>query len=158
MAAATAGVPDCLFKCHAKWKLDNAKDGYTKDSTDRHPGIVSLGIGIQAQSILDIVYMCLYVCISIFFSLDVMVTNHYVVADVMQRAHFIITDGMAESYFLSNTLAQLTENTSRCKSHIYTHSTCTNLYFILVGCCCMRQATILLNDTIQSHEACACCK
>ena len=28
------------------------------------------------------------------------------------------------------------------ESHIYTHPTCTNSYFILLGCCCMRQATI----------------
>ncbi len=33
-AAANAGVPDSLFKCHGRWKSESAKDGYVKDSVD----------------------------------------------------------------------------------------------------------------------------
>ena len=32
--AANAGVPDCLFKKHGRWKSENAKDGYIEDSLD----------------------------------------------------------------------------------------------------------------------------
>ena len=31
-AAANAGVPDRLFKRHGRWRSENAKDGYVKDS------------------------------------------------------------------------------------------------------------------------------
>ena len=31
-AAANAGVPDRLFKCHGRWRSETAKDGYIKDS------------------------------------------------------------------------------------------------------------------------------
>ena len=44
-AAANAGVPDRLFKRHGRWKLENAKDGYIEDSTDRRLSI-SQGIGL----------------------------------------------------------------------------------------------------------------
>jgi len=33
-AAANAGVPDRLFKCHGRWRSENAKDGYVKDSVE----------------------------------------------------------------------------------------------------------------------------
>jgi len=33
-AAANAGVPDRLFKRHGRWKSENAKDGYVKDSIE----------------------------------------------------------------------------------------------------------------------------
>ena len=29
-AAANAGVPDRLFKCHGRWRSETAKDGYVK--------------------------------------------------------------------------------------------------------------------------------
>lgn len=35
-AAAKAGVPDCLFKRHGKWKTKIAKDGYVEDSIESH--------------------------------------------------------------------------------------------------------------------------
>ena len=31
-AASNAGVSDCLFKRHGRWKSETAKDGYVKDS------------------------------------------------------------------------------------------------------------------------------
>ena len=31
-AAANAGVPDRMFKRHGRWRSENAKDGYVKDS------------------------------------------------------------------------------------------------------------------------------
>ena len=31
-AAARAGIPDCLFKHHGRWRSEMAKDGYVKDS------------------------------------------------------------------------------------------------------------------------------
>ena len=33
-AAANAGVKDCLFKRHGRWKSENAKDGYVKDKLE----------------------------------------------------------------------------------------------------------------------------
>ena len=33
-AAANAGIPDRLFKRHGRWRSENAKDGYVKDSVD----------------------------------------------------------------------------------------------------------------------------
>ena len=44
-AAAQAGVPDCLFKQHGRWKSDSAKDGYIEDSKD-HRLSVTRSIGI----------------------------------------------------------------------------------------------------------------
>jgi len=32
--AANAGVPNRLFKCHGRWKSENVKDGYIKDSLE----------------------------------------------------------------------------------------------------------------------------
>ena len=32
--AANSGVPDRLFKRHGRWKSENAKDGYVKDSIE----------------------------------------------------------------------------------------------------------------------------
>ena len=44
-AAASAGVPDRLFKRHGRWRSENAKDGYIKDAlTDRLS--VTKGIGM----------------------------------------------------------------------------------------------------------------
>ena len=34
IAAANAGIPDRLFKRHGRWRSENAKDGYVKDSVD----------------------------------------------------------------------------------------------------------------------------
>ena len=34
-AAANADVPDCLFKRHGRWRLENAKDGYVEDSLEK---------------------------------------------------------------------------------------------------------------------------
>lgn len=31
-AAANVGVPDRFFKCHGRWRSENAKDDYVKDS------------------------------------------------------------------------------------------------------------------------------
>ena len=33
-AAASAGVPDRLFKCHGCWRLESAENGYMKDSVE----------------------------------------------------------------------------------------------------------------------------
>ena len=33
-AAANAGVPDCLFKRHGRWKSERTKDGYVEDKLD----------------------------------------------------------------------------------------------------------------------------
>ena len=33
-AAANAGVPDRLFKRHGRWRSENAKDGYVKDTME----------------------------------------------------------------------------------------------------------------------------
>ena len=35
-AAANAGVPDRLFKCHGCWHSESPKDGYVKDSVESH--------------------------------------------------------------------------------------------------------------------------
>ena len=35
MAAAGAGVPDRIFKRHGRWKSENAKDGYVKDTLEK---------------------------------------------------------------------------------------------------------------------------
>ena len=44
-AAANAGVEDQLFKRHGRWKSENAKDGYIKDSYDSRLS-VSLKLGL----------------------------------------------------------------------------------------------------------------
>ena len=44
-AAANAGVEDRLFKRHGRWKSENAKDGYIKDSYDSRLS-VSLKLGL----------------------------------------------------------------------------------------------------------------
>ena len=35
-AAAGAGVPDRIFKRHGRWKSENAKDEYVKDTLEKH--------------------------------------------------------------------------------------------------------------------------
>ena len=44
-AAANAGVPDRLFKRHGRWRSENAKDGYVKDSLKNRLS-VSKNIGL----------------------------------------------------------------------------------------------------------------
>jgi len=44
-AAADAGVPDRVFKRHGRWKSENAKDGYVKDSLEKRLS-VSKNLGI----------------------------------------------------------------------------------------------------------------
>ena len=44
-AAANAGVPDRLFKRHGRWRSENAKDGYVKDSMESRLS-VSRDIGL----------------------------------------------------------------------------------------------------------------
>ena len=44
-AAANAGVPDRLFKRHGRWRSENAKDGYVKDSLSSRLS-VSKNIGL----------------------------------------------------------------------------------------------------------------
>ena len=34
LRAANAGVPDRAFKRHGRWKSENAKDGYVKDTLE----------------------------------------------------------------------------------------------------------------------------
>ena len=43
--AACAGVPDRLFKRHGRWRSENAKDGYVKDSVENRLS-VSKRIGL----------------------------------------------------------------------------------------------------------------
>ena len=45
LAAAQAGVPDCLFKQHGRWSSEAAKDGYVEDSKENRL-LVSNNIGI----------------------------------------------------------------------------------------------------------------
>ena len=33
-AAAGASIPDRIFKCHGRWKSENAKDGYVQDTLE----------------------------------------------------------------------------------------------------------------------------
>ena len=35
MAAASAGVPDRLFKRHGRWRSESAKDSYVRDSLEK---------------------------------------------------------------------------------------------------------------------------
>ena len=44
-AAANAGVPDRLVKCHGWWRSENAKEGYFKDSLESRLS-VSRDIGL----------------------------------------------------------------------------------------------------------------
>ena len=44
-AAANAGVEDQLFKRHGRWRSENAKDGYVKDSYESRLS-VSLNLGL----------------------------------------------------------------------------------------------------------------
>ena len=44
-AAVKAGVPDCLFKRHRRWKSETAKDGYVEDSVENRLA-VSRNIGL----------------------------------------------------------------------------------------------------------------
>ena len=44
-AAANAGVPDRCFKRHGRWKSENAKDGYIKDTLKERLS-VSKSIGL----------------------------------------------------------------------------------------------------------------
>lgn len=44
-AAANAGIPDRLFKRHGRWRSENAKDGYIKDSVESRLSVTkSIGI------------------------------------------------------------------------------------------------------------------
>jgi len=47
-AAANAKVPDRIFKRHGRWKSENAKDGYVKDSLESRL-MVSKSIGLYLQ-------------------------------------------------------------------------------------------------------------
>ena len=44
-ATANAGVPDRLFKRHGRWRSENAKDGYVKDSLSSRL-VVTKGLGL----------------------------------------------------------------------------------------------------------------
>ena len=44
-AAANAGVPDCLFMRHGRWRSESAKDGYVKDSLEKRLS-VSKNLGV----------------------------------------------------------------------------------------------------------------
>jgi len=44
-AASKAGVPDCLFKQHGRWKSKSAKDGYAEDPAENRLS-VTRNIGI----------------------------------------------------------------------------------------------------------------
>ena len=49
-AAANANVPDRIFKRHGRWKSENAKDGYVKDSLENRLE-VSRKIGLYLQCV-----------------------------------------------------------------------------------------------------------
>ena len=44
-AAANAGVPERMFKRHGRWRSENAKDGYVKDSLEERL-LVSQKLGL----------------------------------------------------------------------------------------------------------------
>ena len=46
--AANAGIPDRLFKRHGRWRSENAKDGYIKDSLESRLQ-VSRGLGLECE-------------------------------------------------------------------------------------------------------------
>ena len=46
-AAANAKVPDRIFKRHGRWRSENAKDGYVKDSMESRLE-VSRSIGLYS--------------------------------------------------------------------------------------------------------------
>jgi len=51
--AANAGVPDRLFKRHGRWRSENAKDGYVKDSVERRLQVTQkLGLYLPSYSLL----------------------------------------------------------------------------------------------------------
>ena len=43
-AAANAGVPDWLFKCHGQWRSETAEDGYVKGSM---PALISVSENLK---------------------------------------------------------------------------------------------------------------
>ena len=45
LAAANAGVPDCMFKWHGRWRSENAKDSYVQDALDERL-TVSCNLGL----------------------------------------------------------------------------------------------------------------
>ena len=49
-AAANAGVPDRFFKRHGRWRSENAKDGYVKDSLEERLK-VSRNLGLAGPSV-----------------------------------------------------------------------------------------------------------
>jgi len=50
---ANAGVPDQLFKHHGRWRSENAKDGYVKDSVERMLQVTQkLGLYLPSYSLL----------------------------------------------------------------------------------------------------------
>ena len=49
-AAANAGVPDRFFKRHGRWRSENAKDGYVKDSLEERLK-VSRNLGLVRPSV-----------------------------------------------------------------------------------------------------------
>ena len=52
-AAANAGIPDRLFKRHGRWRSENAKDGYVKDSVDSRLEVSkNLGLYLLCHSLL----------------------------------------------------------------------------------------------------------
>ena len=51
-AAANAGVSDCLFKRHGRWRSDNAKDGYIEDNMDKRLS-VTRQLGISKNAIVN---------------------------------------------------------------------------------------------------------
>ena len=52
-AAANAKVPDRCFKRHGRWRSENAKDGYVKDTLESRLGVSkSLGLYLQHYSLL----------------------------------------------------------------------------------------------------------
>jgi len=51
--AANAGVPDRLFKRHGRWRSENAKDGYIKDSVEKRLQVSkNLGLYLLNYSLL----------------------------------------------------------------------------------------------------------
>ena len=45
LAAANAGVPDCMFKWHGRWRSENAKDSCVQDALDERL-TVSCNLGL----------------------------------------------------------------------------------------------------------------
>ena len=57
-AAANANVPDRIFKRHGRWKSENAKDGYVKDSLENRLE-VSRKFGLYLQSMRNTFFVTL---------------------------------------------------------------------------------------------------